>query len=178
MNGLTIEEYLTHYLPGLIGRYLSEDPVPDMEGTLFTLQITIAGENDLVFGITIRDAKQITVTPGGLKNPQVALQIPEQAIKPLVKLVSSLTGRGRYTMLERSRGSMDVEIVQPGGEDIPIRMVFNGSEEPNFRICGLPHVLGKIAAGSVDPAQAFMQGLITLYGDFPFALQLSQLVRK
>jgi hypothetical protein len=173
-----LEDYLVNYLPGLIGRFLAEDPVPDMEGTVFTLQITITGEKDLAFGITIRDARQIIVTPGKLENPQVALQIPEKALRPMVKLISALTGRGQYDLLSGTKGTMDMEINLPDGQDLPLRLIFNGAQEPNFRMTGSSLDLGRIASGSIDPTQAFMQGMIKLYGDLPFALQLAQFVPK
>lgn len=178
MNDLSIEEYLVHYLPGLVGRYLKEDPVPDMDGTLFTLQISIAGEKNLVFGISIRDAKQITVTPGGLANPQVALELPESILQPLVKMISSLTSRGQYDMLEGTKGSLEMEINLPDGKSLPARMVFNGDEEPHCKMTGSSIDLGKIASGLLDPTRAFMQGQIKLLGDLSFAIRLTQLVPK
>ncbi|MBN1498490.1 MAG: SCP2 sterol-binding domain-containing protein [Spirochaetes bacterium] len=178
MSDLSIEEYLVHYLPGLVGRYLKEDPVPNMDGTLFTLQISITGEKNLVFGITIRDSKQITVTPGGLENPQVALEIPEGIIQPLVKMISSLTSRGQYDMLKGTKGSMDMEINLPDGQDMQARMVFNGADEPNCKMTGSSIDLGKIVSGLLDPTRAFMQGQIKLFGDLSFAIRLTQLVPK
>ena len=54
-EALGIQDYLVSYVPGLVGRFLEEKPIPDMQGTLFTLQVTIRGEKDLVFGISIKE---------------------------------------------------------------------------------------------------------------------------
>ncbi|MDY6796227.1 MAG: hypothetical protein SWK76_13275 [Actinomycetota bacterium] len=37
--------------------------VPDMEGTTFTFQVKLTGENGTQCGITIKDAREISVTP-------------------------------------------------------------------------------------------------------------------
>ena len=90
-----IQEYLVYYLPTLIGKYFAEDPIPDMDDTYFSLQITIEGEKNLTYVITIKNATDITITPGEIENPMVSMTFPEDILKPLVKMISSFSELNR-----------------------------------------------------------------------------------
>jgi len=173
-----IQEYLVYYLPTLIGKFLAEEPVPNMDGTVFSLQITIEGEKNLTYGITIKNASEITVTPGEIENPMVAMTFPESIIKPFVKMISSFTGRRQYNAIKDKMGSVDVEIDMPGGWKFPMRTVFNGVREPYFKLSGELGDLSQMATGAIDPTQAFMQGKIKIHGDLAFALSMSDLNLK
>jgi hypothetical protein len=175
MSDNVIQEYLVHYLPSLIGKLLAEKPIPDMTGTSFSLQVTIEGEKNLTFGITIKNAADITVTTGEINNPMISLNVPEAVIKPLVAMVSSFTGRGRYDIVKDTKGSMEVEIDMPGGWTLPVRTVFNGVREPRFKLNGTLGDLSQMATGDIDPTRAFMQGKLKIEGDLAFALSLSRL---
>jgi predicted lipid carrier protein YhbT len=175
MSENIIQEYLVSYLPILIGKFLAEKPVPNMDGTVFSLQITIEGEKSLTYGITIKNAAEITVTPGEIENPMVAMTFPESIIKPLVKMISSFTGRRQYDVIKDKKGCVDVEIDMPGGWKFPMRTVFNGAREPYFKLSGELGDLSHMATGALDPTQAFMQGKIKINGDLAFALSLTDL---
>lgn len=178
MSEPTIQEYLVNHLPSIIGRILAGDPIPGMEGTLFTLQITIAGEARLTFGISIRDAREITVTPGAILNPMVALTLPEDVFTPLTKIISSFTGRNQYDILKDKKGTVDIEIDMPGDWKLPVKAVINGSAEPYFKLIGNLNDLSEMATGRADATQSFMQGKIRINGDIGFAMQLAALNRK
>jgi hypothetical protein len=173
-----IQEYLVYYLPTLIGKFLAEDPIPNMDDTNFSLQITIEGEKSLTYGITIKNANDITITPGEIENPMVTMTFPENIIKPLVKMISSFTGRKQYDLIKDRKGSVDVEIDMPGEWKLPMRMVFNGAREPYFKLSGDLNDLSQMATGAIEPTQAFMQGKIKIHGDLAFALSLSDLNLK
>jgi len=173
-----IQEYIVYYLPTLIGKFLAENPVPNMDETNFSLQITIEGEKNLTYGITIKNAADITVTPGQIENPMVAMTFPESIIKPFVKMLSSFTGRRQYDVIKDKKGSVDVEIDMPGGWKFPMRTVFNGAKEPYFKLSGDLGDLSQMATGALEPTQAFMQGKIKINGDLAFALSLSDLNLK
>jgi hypothetical protein len=178
MSENSIQDYLVHYLPALVGKNLSENPVPDMTGTNFSLQVTIEGEKNLTFGITIQNATDITVTPGEIANPMIALKLPENVIKPLVTMISSFTGRDQYDIVKDTKGSMDVEIDMPGDWKLPVTTVFNGAREPYFKLNGTLEDLSGMATGEIDPTNAFMQGKLKIQGDLAFALSLSRLNLK
>jgi hypothetical protein len=178
MSENSIRDYLVEYIPKLIGKNLALDPLPDMAGTLFTLQVTIEGEQSLTFGITIKDASAITVTEGPIPSPMVSLKLSEQIIMPLVKMASSLTGRKQYDVVKNTKGAMDAEIDMPGGWKLPVGLVFNGAQEPAFKLNATLEDVAQMAGGEIDPTQAFMQGKLRITGDIALALALSQLAAR
>lgn len=170
-----IQEYLESYLPALVGKRLAEKPVPDMEGTVFTLQVTIKGEKSLVFGITIKDAKEIAVTEGEIENPTLQVTLSEDFVKPLVDLAGSFTGRKQYDAASQAKGTVQFEIGMPGDWIMPVSVTFNGAAEPSLRIAGSSSDLAKIASGELNGPTAFMQGKIKMDGDMAFGLSLSNI---
>jgi hypothetical protein len=178
MKENSIRDYLVEYVPQLIGKNLARNPLPDMTGTLFTLQITIEGEQCLTFGITFKDAAEMTVTEGPLENPMVALTLSEEIIRPLVKMASSLTGRWKYEIAKNTKGTMDAEIDMPGGWQLPFSLAFNGAQEPSFSVNATLEDLAQMAGGGIDPTQAFMQGKLKITGDIALALALARFTAR
>src|SRR4030042_177765 len=143
-DSIVIEEYLNSYLPQLIEKRLAEKTVPDMEGTSFGMQLCLEGDKSLVYGITIEDARRITVTPGGIDNSIFTMRIRKDAIKPLVDFVSSFISRKQYDAVTGTKGRLDLKIGMPGDWTLPVTMVFNGAEAPQMSLSGPSADLMKI----------------------------------
>jgi predicted lipid carrier protein YhbT len=167
-----IQEYLQSYIPALVGKRLAEKPVLDMEGTTFSLQVTIKGEKSLVFGITIKDAKEVSVIEGGIDSPVLEVILSEDFVQPLVDLASSFTGRKQYDSVSQVKGTVDLEVGMPGDWSMPVSAVFNGASQPSLKLAGSSADLAKIAAGELNGPTAFMQGKIKMEGDMAFGLSL------
>lgn len=174
-NTIGIQEYLESYVPALVGKRLAEKPLPDMEGTNFTLQITIQGEKSLVYGIAIKDAGDIAVTPGGIDDPMLEVVLSDDFIGPLVDLVASFTNRKQYDAASQAKGTVDFEISMPGDWVMPVSVRFSGAPEPSLRIRGSSSNLAKIATGEMNGPTAFLQGKIKMDGDMAFGLSLSNI---
>ena len=174
-NSVGIQEYFESYIPSLIEKRLAEKPVPDMEGTTFTLQLTIKGEKSLSYGIAIKDAKEITVTPGEIENPMFSIVLTEDFIKPIVDMASSFTGKKQYDAVSQAKGTVDVDMSMPGDWTMPLTMVFNGASQPSMRIAGSSTDFAKMASGELNGPAAFMQGKIKLDGDMAFGLSLANI---
>jgi predicted lipid carrier protein YhbT len=174
-NGLGIQEYLDTYIPNLVGKRLAEKPVADMEGTEFTLTVTIKGEKTFSFGISIKDAKEISVVEGGIENPVLEVVLSEDFVKPLVDLASSFTGRKQYDAVSQTRGAIDFEVGMPGDWTLPVQAVFNGASQPSLKIAGSSSDLARIATGELNGPTAFMQGKIKFEGDMAFGLSLGSI---
>jgi hypothetical protein len=173
-----IQEYLVYSLPAIIGKYLTKDPIPNMNETIFTLQITITGEKSLTFGVTIKNAADIAITPGAMENPMVAITLTDDIIRPIVSAISTFISRKQYDVLKDKRGSVDLEIDMPGDWKLPVHAVINGSSEPSFKMSGSLETMSGMATGEVDPTKAFMDGKIKLNGDVMFAMALTDLAPK
>jgi predicted lipid carrier protein YhbT len=174
-NTLGIKEYLESYIPELVGKRLAEKPMPDMEGTTFTLSVTITGEKSLAFGISIKGAKEISVVEGGIENPMLEVVLSEDFVKPLVDLASSFTGRKQYDAVSQTKGAVDFDVAMPGDWKMPVKAVFNGASQPSLRIAGSSSDLAKIASGEMNGPTAFMQGKIKFEGDMAFGLSLGSI---
>jgi len=174
-NTVGIQEYMQSYIPDLVAKRLAEKPVADMEGTVFKLQVTIKGEKSLVFGITIKDAREISVTEGAIDGPTLEVVLSEDFIKPLVDLASSFTGRKQYDAASQAKGTVVFEVDMPGDWTMPVSTVFNGASQPNLKIMGKSVDLAKIATGELNGPTAFMQGKIKMEGDMAFGLSLSNI---
>ncbi len=172
---IEVQEYLHSYLPSLIEKRLAEKPVADMEGTTFTMQFTIEGERSLTYGITIKDAREIRVSPGGVENPIFTVSVSEDFIRPLVDLVSSLVSRKQYDAIGNTRGKLDLDVEMPGDWTLPVGMLFNGTDSPQLILHGKSEDLLKIATGEVNAPTAFLQGKIKMEGDVAFAMSLANL---
>jgi len=175
-NALRFQEYFESYVPELVERYLAEDPVPEMEGTSFTSQVTLEGETSLVFGVTIKDAKEITVQPNGLENPMVSVTVPEDVIRYITRQVSGLTGRKQYDALGKAKGTLTLEMEMPDHWVLPVTITFNGAAEPSATMSGPADVVAKVMAGEIQGPQAFVEGKIKITGDMMFLMSLTSII--
>jgi hypothetical protein len=170
------QEYFESYVPELVERYLAEDPVADMEGTSFTSQVTVEGEKSLAFGVTIKDAKEITVRQGGLENPMVSVTVGEDFIRHTTRQISALTGRKQYDAMLNARGTLVVEMELAGDRVLPVTIVFNGAAEPQATMSGPADVIARVMTGQIQGPQAFMEGKIKITGDMMFLMSLASLI--
>jgi hypothetical protein len=173
-EALGIQDYLVSYVPGLVGRFLEEKPIPDMQGTLFTLQVTIRGEKDLVFGISIKDAREITVHPGGLESPMLSVTVSEEVMRHIAREAARFVGRKHYDGASEAKGTLQVEMEMPGGWTLPLTLTFNGAEQPQAVLKGQAEVMSRVMAGQLTGPEAFMQGKVKFEGDIVFLMSLAK----
>ena len=173
---LQFQEYFESYVPDLIEGYLAQEPVPEMEGTSFTSQVTIEGEKSLSFGMTIDDAKEITVQQGALANPMISVTIPEDVIRHVTKQITGLTGRKQYEAVSKATGTLTLEMSMPDDWVLPIAITFNGAAEPKTTMSGPAEVLAKVMTGEIQGPQAFLEGKIKITGDMMFLMSLANLI--
>jgi hypothetical protein len=175
-NALEMQEYLESYVPDLVGKFLAEKPIPGMEDTTFTLQVTVEGEKSFTFGITIKGAREITVHPGGLESPMLALRLSEEVIRHITRQVAYFTGRKQYDGVNEAKGTLTIEMDMPGGWVLPLSMTFNGAAEPKATLRGSAEVMSKMMAGQLAGPEAFMRGQLKLDGDLPFLMSLVKML--
>ena len=175
-GALRFQEYFQTYIPKLVEKYLAEEPVPDMEGTSFTTQVKVEGEQSLIFGVTIDGAREISVQPDGLENPMVSVTVPEDFIRFTTRQVSALTGRKQYDAILNTKGTLNLEMEMPGGVVLPVTIVFNGAPEPQATMSGPADVLAQVMTGQIQGPQAFMEGKIKIAGDMMFLMSLASLI--
>jgi len=169
---LEMQEYLESYVPDLVGKFLAEKPIPNMEDTTFTVQVTVEGEKSLTFGITIKNAREISVHPGGLENPMLSVSLSEEIIARITREISHFTTRKQYDGVTNAKGTLTVEAAMPGDWVLPVTITFNGAAEPKATLRGPAEVMSKVMAGQISGPEAFMQGQIKFEGDMMFLMSL------
>ncbi len=169
-----IQEYLLSHMPRVVGRFLEEKPLPDMEGTVFTLRVAVKGEVGLTFGITVKDAKEITVHPEGLQSPMLSVEVSEDVFRHVTRQVARFVSRKQYDGVVEAKGTLRVEMEMPGGWVLPVTLTFNGAEQPSASIRGPAEVLARVVSGQLSGPEAFMQGKIKMDGDIVFLLSLAK----
>ncbi len=175
-SALEMQEYLFSYVPQLVGKFLEEKPIPDMEGTAFTLQVTVEGESSFTFGITIEDACRITVHPEGLPGAMLAVNVSEEVIRHLTRQVSAFTGRKQYDGVNGAKGTLCMEMDMPGGWMLPVSLTFNGAAEPKATIRGSAEAMAQVLLGQLTGPEAFVQGKVKFEGDLVFLMSLVNLL--
>ncbi len=175
-SALEMQDYLVSYVPSLVGKFLEEKPVPDMQGTTFTLQVTVEGESSLTFGITIEDASRITVHPGGLPGAMLSVKVSEEVIRHLTRQVAAFTGRKQYDGVNGAKGTLDVEMDMPGGWMLPVTLTFNGADTPRATIRGSAEAMSRVMLGQITAPEAFVQGKVKFEGDLVFLMSLVNLL--
>lgn len=173
---MQIQEYLESYMPSVIERFLAERPVPQMEGTSFTTQVTIEGERSITFGIKIDDAREIKVEPGGLENPMLSVSLPEDVFSPVTRQVTQMVGRKQFDEMAKAKGTLTLEVIMPGEWVLPVKLTFNGASDPKATMRGPAEVMLKVLTGELNGPQAFMGGQIKIDGDMMFLMSLSSLI--
>ena len=104
---------------------------------------------------TTDTAAALSQAAGGLKMPAITF------------------GAEKLKRLSVTKGSFHFDITgAEGGRTIRCSVLFNETEKPNFVVTIKAEDYRAMAAGTLPPQQAFMQGKIQISGDVPFAMQL------
>lgn len=175
-NTLEMQDYLVSYVPGLVGKFLEEKPVPDMEGTTFTLQVTVEGERSLTFGISIADAHKIIVHPEGLDNPMLSIRVSEEVVRHVTRQVATFVGRKQYDGVNGAKGTLSIEMDMPGDWTLPVTLTFNGAAEPKATLRGSAEAMSQVMLGRITGPEAFVQGKVKFEGDLVFLMSLANLL--
>ncbi len=193
-TGISPQDLFENMLPGMFKMLSEVNPIPDMEGTEFTMQVKLGGEGGATYGVTIMDAREMEVHAGTLERPKVALEIPEAGWK---KALAALGGgalpampegfdpamlapnRGVYDAMQDISGTLVFEVLSPDGDPVNIKLTLNGEEKPCVTMSATAAAFKELAMG--DPAQlprAFMAGRIKIDGDMSLMMRLGAVMAQ
>ena len=186
-DDIGVKEYFEDFVPEMVKEQLSGTAITGMEGTVFTVEFDIKGDQEYVYGITVKDAKDLTVSEGPLDSPMIKVVINEDVWRKAVtgKMegamdmftdMSQTANRQRYDTLSSIRGTMNVELAIPDGTQADLKVVFNDADSPEvtFKI-GLED-WALMQKGELAGPTAFMTGKMKIEGDMPFAMSLGNLM--
>jgi putative sterol carrier protein len=186
-ENVSVKEYFEEVVPEMVKEQLSGTAITGMEGTVFAVEFDIKGDQDYVYGITVKDAKDLEVTEGPLASPMIKVEIAEDIWRKAVtgKMegamdmftdMSQSASRKRYDALSSTRGTMNVELTMADGSTAVLKIVFNGATSPEvtFKV-GLED-WALMQKGELPGPTAFMSGKLKIEGDMPFAMALGNLM--
>lgn len=187
---ISVSEFFESFVPETFNAVVSERPISGMEGTQFTLQVNLTGEDGSEYGISVRDARKMEVTRGTLDDPMLTVVAPYFAwragISGEIKGAEMLTNpaqlagmvdREMYDMAKATRGTVVFNPVLGEGLDVRIKIIFNGAEHPSVTLSAAPDVLAAMSTGELSGPEAFMQGKLKIDGYITFAMRMNTFMR-
>lgn len=186
-ENISVKEYFEEIVPKMAEEQLSKVTATGMEGTLFTVEFDVKGDQTYVYGITAKDAKEISVAEGAMENPMLKVVLSEDIWRKAVtgKMEGAMdmftdlgqsANRKRYDALMSTKGTMNLEITLDDGSVAEITVVFNGAESPQVTFKAALEDWAKIQSGELAGPTAFMTGKMKIDGDMPFAMALGNLM--
>jgi putative sterol carrier protein len=167
------ERFFEDVVPILFRATTEVFPVPGMEGTTFTLQVKLTGENGTEYGVTIEDANRIEVIKGAIDNPMLTVEIPASIFIDTIKKTIASQMSELYNAAKDINGTMEVEaLVKENEPPVSVKFVFNETREPNIVLRADPPTFFKLMSGEMSPPMAFMQGNMQIDGNLPFGMEL------
>lgn len=186
-ENIAVKEYFEEIVPKIFEEQMASSPIGGMEGTEFTVQFDIKGDQEQTYGITAKDAKDLKVTAGSLDSPLVRVELSEDVWRKAVtgKMAGSvemftdmgqMADRKRFDALKSTKGAITLNLTLPDGSIANIRIVLNNSESPSVAFAAAADDWAKVATGEIPGPTAFMSGKLKIDGDLPFAMQLGNLM--
>ncbi len=184
-DDISVRDFFESFVPETFYQVVKEKPIPNMEGTEFTLEVRLIGEGGAEYSVTIRDAKEIEVKPGSMEKPMVRLEAPVAAWRAAIKgdmegadLVAnplqfvSMIDRGMYDAVKETKGTVVFSPIFQEGPPVEMKLVMNGAESPMVKLSAKPEDFYAMSTGKLSGPMAFMQGKLKIEGDMSFAMQL------
>jgi len=167
------ERFFESVVPQMFQTITAVFPVSGMEGTTFTLQVNLTGEGGAAYGITIKDARELEVTPGGVDDPMLTVELPASLFVGLIKNTVSSPLQDLYNAAKDVKGTVVFEpVLREGQPPLSIKVTMNQAEDPNITLSADVPTFMRLMNGEESPPTAFMQGKIKIDGNLPFGMEL------
>jgi len=197
-KGIKPKEFFMKFLPETFETSVAGMDLSEYSGIDWRGEYTITGPDGGVFGVVIKDAKELTVTEGKLDDAWLNLEVSDQVFSgaldgkypeiPMDKLEEGLANpqnlitslppeevKEKLEAFQSISGRMELSLTS-GSETIDLAMIYNGEESPKCKMMGaLSDIIG-IMTKELNPVQAFMSGKFKIEGDMAFALKLQTLM--
>ncbi|MEW6553403.1 MAG: SCP2 sterol-binding domain-containing protein [Actinomycetota bacterium] len=186
-ENIGVKEYFEEVVPKMVDEQLSGSAITGMEGTEMSVEFDIQGDQEYKYGITVKDAKELTVSEGALDSPMIKVVISEDVWRKAVtgKMegamdmftdMSQNANRKRYDTLASTKGTMNVEMTVPDGSVADLKVVFNNADSPQVTFKIALEDWAAMQRGELAGPTAFMTGKMKIEGDMPFAMSLGNLM--
>lgn len=186
-EGISVDDFFTNFVPDQFSKMKELLNVVDLSFLAdkdFNMQYDIEGK---VYGVKLKNAKDLEVVPGPVDNPVFILSISEKDWRDAITgkfntLADDFSGdptsfidARRYKALVSTKGTMILNLKKNDGATLPLKIVFNSSEKPSVTINmdildGLDMMSRKISGQTL-----FMNGKIKFTGDMVLLMNLQAL---
>lgn len=179
MHGEMIGEFIEKVMPLTFSIMTAHYPLEDMEGTIFSVQMNFLGEKGMEYGVSIVDGKEMVVTRGRLDQPNLTVNVPEQAWNVDPTRFFPLPDRAIYDAFQDVKGSFSFEMRPKNDGPWTMETIFNNETEPSMKMSASPEELKEIIVGGPSKAvHTFMSGKIGMEGDMTLLLHLGPLMAQ
>jgi len=183
---VTVKEYFEDYVPKMFAEQVSGASPSGMEGTEFSLQFEIMGDEKQTYGLLVKDAKELEVVSGPVQDPIVTIELSENVWRESVTgklegVVDNFTGMGqeasraRYDQVKGIKGTLNLELTRQDMPGVQFKVVFNGAGSPSTTFKASLEDWVAISKGELAGPSAYMSGRLKIEGDMPFAMALGNL---
>jgi putative sterol carrier protein len=167
------ESFFEKVVPVIFDSVTGAFPVQGMEGTEFTLQVNLTGEGATRYGLTIKDAREISVSKGELQSPMLTVELPTSIFIDMIKNMTSQPMREAYNAAGDTSGAIILEpLTKEGKVPFSVKFIFNRASEPNICLRSDMQTLMALMNGEDSPITAFMQGKLKIDGNLTFGMEL------
>lgn len=181
---ITVKKYFEETVPEVFGGLFAGAPIKGMEGTEFTLQFNVTGEGGGLYGITAKNGKDISVTPGRLSAPLIEVEVAERDWRDTVTgkvegvmdmfMRPEMASRKYFDVLKETKGMLVLALTKPDGGLFQSKITFNGAGAPSTTIKMKVSDYAAMNRGEINGPSAFMAGKMKIEGDMGFAMKLGR----
>ncbi len=187
-EGIGVDEFFTRFVPDQFSQMhaiLGAVDLSFLAGKDFKMQFDIEGR---VYSVTFKDGKDLEVSKGAIDSPAITVMISEKDWRDVVtgafnELADGFTGDPtefinvkRYEALLSIRGAVTMNLRKNDGGVLPLKIVFNGEEEPaatvNLDMVDALELMNKTTNGLA----LFMKGKLKFTGNMLLLMKLQTLV--
>jgi long-chain acyl-CoA synthetase len=182
-----VADYFEKVLPRLFETEIRPALPPDLAGSEFSVQYTIAlaAGGDVTYGLRVTDGQRLTVVPGGLPQPNLAITVSEAdwraAATGQVDMgrgpFELLTNRQRLERAQSLHGQLGLELTRQDGSLYHTTMTYNGAEQPTVTLMMTAANYAAMQRGELSGQAAFLSGSLKFRGDLGFLMAVGSLTQ-
>jgi putative sterol carrier protein len=180
-----VEDYFKKYVPLGFEIWKKNNPAVGMEGTEFTMQFRIQGEQGGTYGMRVRDGSALEIVEGEMDHAMLSIEMSEKDWRDSVtgkfggaddwRQSQERPSRRRLEALQGIKGMLELELERPDGGVLESKTLFNMVDTPRVLLKMKMDDYAAMQRGELNGQEAFMSGKMRAQGDMAFLMRLGQL---
>ena len=186
-EGISVDEFFTSFVPEQFSQMKELINAVDLSflaGKDFNMQFNVEGKE---YGIKFKNGKDLEIINGAVDKPAVAFYVSEKDWRDAVtgkfnKMADDFSGdpssfidTKRYSALQSTNGTVNMNLKKNDGGTLPLKVVFNGVETPAVTV-NLDMVDGLAMLNkATNGMDLFTKGKLKFEGDMMLLMKLQNL---